>query len=168
MNIVDLLERQVQKWNEEQKCGFCWTFGAPLTESAANLQQPREDSKCCVQVLFLQDKVVPFSTTNVYNQFTGLRERAVCTRNFQILFLLPEDLGRNNYNEISGHEVSQSKWAMTLQRLQECLSCDVHFDFCELIGREYQLTQWSAKQEINLFDDIYSGYRVTAAIQTVV
>lgn len=165
MNIVEFWEKQISKWNEEEKCGFCWSFHAPMTESAANLQRTND---CCVQVLLTQDKVNPFVTSNTYDAATGLLERVTCTRNFQLLFLLPSNVGTNNYSEMPEHSVDESKWAKILYKLQDCLSCDLHLDFCEMLGREYQITQWTAKQEINIFDDIYSGYRLTVSLTTVV
>lgn len=168
MDVVDFLAKQVDLWNENSKCDFCWTFGAPLTESAVELQEQREDSKCCVQVLLLQDKVTPFNTQNTYNQQTGLLERIVCNRSFQLLFLIPDAFSRNNFNEISGHDTSSSRWANILQRLESCLSCEINLDFCEILGRDYWVTQWSAKQEINYSSKNYSGYRITVTIQKIV
>lgn len=168
MDVVDFWEKQVALWNEQGKCGFCWSFGAPLVESAIELQQIEEDSKCCVQVLLTQDKVDPFATSNTYDQLTGLLTRSVCTMSFQILFLVPDVIGKNNHNEIAGHSITEGKWSETLSRLQQCIACDANLAFCEIVGRSYWVTQWRAKQELNFTANNYSGYRLTVSIQKVI
>lgn len=165
INIVDFWEKQIALWNAEQKCGFCWEFGAPLTESAVTLQQPEPGKECCVQVLLVRDKITPFSTSNTYNS-SALITQKVCTTGFQLLFLLPSTVGTNNYNEINGHPTIESKWANILQKLEACISCDAELAFCTILGSMRRITTWSGQQLINYTPENYSGYRLTVNFQT--
>ena len=46
MDIVKLWQNIANNYNKNIKCGFCWNFGAPLTESAMNVQQNSNLNKC--------------------------------------------------------------------------------------------------------------------------
>lgn len=168
MNLISFWQDQVTKWNTENKCGLCWEFGAPLIESAVETYTPTIGKECCVQVLLVRDKITPFSTTNTYDSRTSLRTNAVCNHGFQLLFLLPSDIGTNNFNEIKNHPTTESKWDTILSRLEECISCDMNIDFCDIIGMQYRVTQWSAQQVINYTSKAYSGYRLTVNFQKTV
>ncbi len=167
MNIVSFWEQQIEKWNTDQKCDLCWVFSAPLTESAMNIQQLREDSKCCVQVMLLRDKVPAFSTNNTYNEY-GLLIDVKCNTSFQLLVAVPTTLGINNYNEIAGHSTDESRWSTILYNIEQCLKCDALLDFCEFLGDNPRVTQWSAMQELrDKTDNNYAGYRLTATFQEI-
>lgn len=167
MNLIQFWQDQVTKWNNEQKCGLCWEFDAPLTQSAVELHQPTKGTECCVQVLLVRDQVPAFNMTNNYNNVTGLLTNVACNTSFQLLFLMQMDMGTNNYNEIKNHPVEQGKW-VKLGELENCIGCDMNLDFCELIGTQYRVTQWQARQEkINMTSSNYSGYRLTVNFQTI-
>lgn len=165
MDIVNFWKIQVEKWNDELKCDSCWTFGAPLIESAVNIQQYEEDKECCIKVLFLRQGVTAFSTVNTYNASTGLRTNVVCNKSFQLLVLLDSKLGLNNFNEIKGNPESESVWSTKLSKIEECLACDANIDFCEILGNSYRITQWSGVQVLNYQNSNYSGYRLTVNFQ---
>lgn len=167
MNIVNFWKEQVEQWNTDEKCGLCWEFSAPLIESAVNIVQSTESTKCCVKVMFLQDKSPAFSTQNNFSNQTGLLNGSTCNRNFQLLVLINSNLGVNNYNEIQGHSVEQSNWEAIMNPLQECLSCDANLAFCELLGMNYRITNWSGQQVINYLDGVYCGYRINVTFQNV-
>lgn len=159
MNIVDFLDKQIQKYDVSQKCGFCWNFGAPLKEGLINLQQPPEDKECCVNVMFLQDRGNAFSAQRSFNANTGLINGGTITHNFQLLVVVGSQLGINMYNEIDGYSTDDSIWTTILSKLQNCL-LDLNFDFCEFLGTNYRVTNWSATQEINYLDSNFCGYRI--------
>lgn len=167
MNLVKFWQDQVALWNDEQKCDLCWNFSAPLIESAVETFTPPKGKECCVQVLLLRDKGQAFGTANTYNQTTGLLTNLVCNTAFQLLFLLPADIGSNNFDEIPGHDTEYSKWSLILSKLEECIGCEINIDFCELIGTKYRVTQWSATQLINYTSKNYSGYRLSVNFQTI-
>ena len=168
MNIVNFWQQQIDKWNTDLKCGFCWDFSAPLTESAINIVQPTDGKECCVKVMLVMDRVEPFSTNNTYDDLTGLLTRVVCQNSFQVLFLMYSDLGTNNFNEIKGHDTEESKWSSILFKLQECIACDLNLDFCEILGSAPRVTRWGSAQVINYMDSNYSGYRLTVNLQRIV
>lgn len=166
MNIVDFWEQQTIKWNTEKKCGFCWDFSAPLIESAVNKVLTEEDKKCCVKVMFLQDKGNAFSSVNQYAN-TGYVNQVTCTENFQLLVLMDSVLGLNMYNEVKGHNTSESVWETILNRLKECMQCDANLSFCDILGTQYRITNWSGVQVINYTGSNYCGYRINASFQKV-
>ncbi len=165
MNIVKFWHDQIDKWNTEQKCGLCWDFGAPLIESAVNVQQPEKDKDCCIKAMFLQDKGNAFSTTNQFSN-TGFVNQVTCTESFELLLLFDSSLGINNYNEIKGHSIDESLWETKMNPIKECLQCDANLDFCVILGSQYRITNWSARQVINYLDSVYCGYRLSVTFQT--
>lgn len=167
MDIVNFWTRQIANYNKESKCGFCWTFSAPLIESSINKVQFEEAEACCVKVFLLQDKQPAFSTTNNYNSLTGMQNGIVCNNSFQLLVVMPSTLGTMNHDEMIGHDSSTAKWETILNRLQQCLSCDVNLDFCEILGTQYRITTWSGTQVINYLDSVYCGYRINVNFQKV-
>jgi len=167
MNLVSFWQQQIDKWNTDTKCGFCWDFSAPLIESATNIVQPTPGKECCVKVMFLQDKQPAFSTSNAYSNQTGLLNSQTCSTSFQLLVVIDSKLGLNNYNEVKGHSTEESRWETILQRLQECLSCDANLDFCTFLGSTRRITSWSGQQVINYNDSNYCGYRINVTFQNV-
>jgi hypothetical protein len=95
MNVIIFWQEQVNKWNEENKCGFCWSFGAPLKIEAMNIQQIQPDKKCCVNV-FLTDLTI--QKQNIYSSNSVYVDKSICQTRFTLYALLPDVLGRNNYN----------------------------------------------------------------------
>lgn len=164
MNWIDFFQKQIDKYEEDQKCGFCWFFSAPLEESKVNIQQLREDSKCCVQVMFLQDKQAAFSVSTTYDNTTTFITDRQCTENFRLLFLIPNVIDKNNYNEIDGHPIEESR-SVDLMNLKDCIGCDFQFDFCEIIGTAWQVIKWEGYQKLNYQDNNYIGYEVYVSLK---
>lgn len=162
MNIVNFWAQQVNKWHTEEKCGLCWEFFAPLTESAVSIAQ---SDNCCVKVFLLRDKAPAFNVVNTYNGVTNMLTNSLCNINFQLLVVMTGNIGLNNFNEIPNHPTSQSKWSTMLYEIENCLACDARLDFCEILGRQYNITQWSATQVINNGDNAYTGYRLNVSFQ---
>lgn len=165
MNFIELFQKQIEKYNADQKCGYCWFFSAPLTESAANIQQLRDDAKCCVQVMYLQDRQAAFSVQTNYDERTTFIRDRFCTENLRLLFVLPDELGKNNYNEIDGHPVNEGRWE-DLMTLKDCIGCGFQIDFCELIGVQWQVVKWEGFQRILYLDNNYIGYEVNVTLRS--
>jgi len=163
MNFILFLEQQIHRYNTDKKCGFNWFFSAPLTSEALYLQQIRTDHQKSVQVFFLQDTQPAFSVQNQYDSKTNFITQSYYLENFSLFFLLPNSLGRNNYNEIEGHPVSESRSA-ELMKLKECIT-DLQLDFCGFLGTNYQVTQWNGHQKINFTDNNYLGYQVIVSVR---
>lgn len=164
MNFIDFFQQQVDKYNDDERCGLCWFFSAPLTESASNIQQLREETKCCVQVMFLQDKQAAFSVSAIYDERTTYIKDRFCTENFRLLFLIPDVIGKNNYNEIEGHPIEESR-SVKLMELKECIGCDFQLDFCEIIGTTWQVMKWEGYQRILFNDTNFIGYEVNVTLK---
>src|SRR5690606_9454971 len=115
MNIVQFWQDQTQKWHEEQKCGFCWTFGGALTESAINTYRIRQGEECCVHLFVTHVQLI---ANNEYNEY-GMIIDPTCNYNFVLWALIPSRLDINNHNEIPEHEESEGVWNSIQFPLQE-------------------------------------------------
>lgn len=160
MKLIDFLEKQVQKWNTENKCGQCYEFYAPLTEEALNKQQIKY---CCVNVMLTRDRGQAFGVDKTYNTQTGTKSDEWEFKNFTLFFIVPQGININNHTEILGHSTELSK-SKLLEDLEECI-IDLELDFCEFIGTEWQVTQWTAQQLLNYRDNNYTGYRISISIR---
>ena len=157
MDIVKFFSDQVTKWNTDNKCGFCWEFGAPLFEETTNIQQT--DEACCTYVFLTK---VARQRGNEYAQSTGLLSKKWCDYSFNLHVLRKGDLGTNNYNEIKGHPIEESRWNEIYQPIANCLDCDLQLDFCEFFGIDANQMVWNEDMESNYMDNNYFGWRITA------
>ena len=161
MDIVAYFKDQVEKWNEEQKCGLCFEFSAPMFESALNVVQPEEP--CCVQVMLTD---LNYTASNTYAS-SGLLSSQICEYSFTLYVLKASALGVNNYNEIKGHDTDSSKWATIYKPLADCFSCDVQLDFCALLGYAPEIKRWSMKMVKNYQDLTFDGWRIEGTFKTL-
>ena len=164
MDVVDFWRKQVTKWNEDEQCGKCWTFSAPMRESDINEFQQRdkdaECDNCCVHV-FLAN--LTSSTQRTYSQSTGLLNGKDCSWSFDVNVVQKDKLGVNVYDEIKGYGIEDSKWETILKPIMDCMDCDLILDFCALQGYQVDITRWNSFQRIDWLDDNYTGwtYQVT-------
>ena len=161
MELINFFEEQVNKWNENKQCGQCYEFHAPLTEEALNKQQLK--NPCCVQVLLTRDNLQAFGINRTYNNQLGIESDVFEFKNFKLLFALPMELGLNNHTEILNHSIELTR-SKVLQDLESCLT-RLELDFCEFLGTQWQVTQWTAQQVINIRDTNYTGYRINVSIR---
>jgi len=155
MDIVAFWKQQTDIWNTQKKCGLCFEFSAPLIASQINIVQ---NENCCVKI-FLTD--VKFREDKVLNAVTGLTTSKKCIWNFSLYALVKENLGVNNYNEIKGHPVDESKWNTIFYPLINCLGCDNLLDLCTILGKQIQVTQNGDAQLIhNYLDENYNGWKI--------
>lgn len=156
MDIVDFWKKQVELWNEQEKCGLCFEFAAPLVQSQTNIVQ---NENCCVNV-FLTD--IRFREVKNRNATTGLITGKSCVWNFSLWCLLPSDLGVNNYNEIKNHPVDESKWETIFKPIIDCLGCDNILDTCEILGVTNVNVDMPQDATLvhNYLDNNYNGWRV--------
>lgn len=159
IDIVDFWKQQTEKWNDEQKCGFCWSFGAPLTESAANGQQTEDP--CCVS-LFVTN--VTQSTVRGYAN-TGFQNSREENHGFVLYVLKRDGIGVNNYNEMLGHPIEESKWETILKPLKQCVTEENVLEFCEILGINLQIPNWNMETKINWLDENYTGWMVRATFK---
>ena len=157
MDIVSFWKNQIDTWNETEKCGLCWEFSAPLVTSQINIVQ---NETCCVNV-FLTD--IKFREEKQFNSITGLTTLKKSIWNFSLYALVKENLGVNNYNEIKGHPIDESKWETIFYPIINCLAIDTISDTCG-----FQVTQNGDAQLIhNYLDENYNGWKINYTFQTI-
>lgn len=156
MDIIDFFKKQIDIWNENNKCGLCFEFSAPLVNSQINTVQ--KETPCCVQV-FITD--ITFNETVVRNSVTGLTTSKTCVDRFTLWALIESPLGVNNYNEIKGHPIDESKWINIFSPLKECLGCENILDTCEILNQtNVNVDLTNATLVHNYLDQSYSGWRI--------
>lgn len=161
MRLVEFFTKQIEKWNLENKCGQCFEFHAPLTESALNKQQLQ--NSCCVSVMLTRDRVNAFGTDFTVDRRFGFNSDEWKYKNFTLLFVLPQGLDLNNHTEILGNEIDNAKYVV-LEDLEECID-EMELDFCDLIKESWMLSNWTATQLINYAANNYTGWRVNVTIR---
>lgn len=156
--IIDYFKALTEHYNSINKCGFCWEYGAPLSESAMNNQQAIEDRQCCLNVF-----VTDYQVSSYYqmNNTTGLPNYAACDHRFTLFVVQQrDDIGQNVFNEIPGHDITSSLWQELYSPILECLGCDRNLYECEL-GYDFEVMAWDMiivkfKDDRNL-----TGWKIT-------
>ena len=166
MDVVDLFKRLSEKWNEDLKCGFCFEFDAPLTESGVNesvMQSDPED--CCPIKVFVTN--YSFRENKTYNRITTLLTNESIDHTFTVSFVAFDRIDTNVYQEQIGHPINESKWETILRPLQECVcdSNELQKEICELICKRILITQWNAITRINWLDNNYTGWSITMTLR---
>ena len=165
MDVIEFFQDVVTAWNAENKCDECWTFGAPLTEDALNKQQtPDGVDPCCVHV-FISDLVI--SSVRAFAT-TGYQSARYDNHSFNLYVLKKGDLGTNNYNEIAGHPISESRWQQTLKPLKECLDDQNLLPFCTELDNTIQITNWQMSTKIAYLDGNYVGWLIRATFKELI
>ncbi len=160
MDIVKFFKDQVDIWKDENKCGLCWDFSAPLVQSQINIVQTEsEEQACCVKV-FLTD--IKFKENKKRDSKTTLVTGKTCVWNFTVWYLIESPLGVNNYNEIKGHDVSESKWNEIFYPIINCVGCDNILDTCGILGMSNVLVDMVGDAVLvhNYLDSNYNGWKV--------
>ncbi len=163
MNVVKFFHDLADKWNDEQKCGFCWEFDAPLTDSGVNESQLRLDDDCCPVKLFITNLSV--RKNRVYNQVTKLLTDYSADYTFTLHALVADRIDTNVYAEQIGHPIDESKWETILHPIEQCLCEEEVLEFCELICKQIQIIAWNAVTRINWLDNNYTGWSITITLR---
>ncbi|MDV4026519.1 hypothetical protein CMT52_19515 [Elizabethkingia anophelis] len=156
MNIVQFFKDASEKWDLENKCGFCWTFGAPLSESGMNASEPKDEDKCCVHLFITHYKT---SSSYTKNPNTGLKNREWCDHLFVMYAVQHSDIGTNIYNEQPFYPIDESLWKTKVEPIQNCLGCGNELDLCEL-GYEFEILKWEMEVVTKYEDMNYSGWKI--------
>lgn len=160
MDIVKFWKDQVGKWMEENKCGFCWEFHAPIKDDRINIQQ--FDDPCCVQV-FVTDPVISKEVN--YSPRTERMTYVSCRTTFTVRMLVHAELGTNMYNEIPEHPTQEGIWEKILNPLMECLGCGEFLDWCELAGVNPRVREWRSTVEADYTDEVLYGWKTRITIE---
>jgi hypothetical protein len=157
-DIVEYFKNKVEIWNQDQQCGLCFEFSAPLFNSEMNVQQ---NNSCCVQVF-----VANILTDTVYkNDFNiyGFQNIDYCVYTFDLFFLVQSPMGLNNYNEIQFHPIEESKWETIFKPLLNCFGCGKNL--CEEVYNFGGYINYSTSLVHNYLDNNYNGLKVRAKIK---
>lgn len=149
-DIVALFKTKIEQWNEAKQCDHCWEFSAPLTIPALNTYQNRSDEECCVHVF------VTNLRGNDPNYRPSISYEADYARQYAtVYFLLQDRIDTNNYNEMDGHPIEESKYSAIIRPLFECI---FGIDFCEIDDSILiENINWQIK--INWQDSNYTGWQ---------
>lgn len=157
-DIVDFFKAKTEKWNEEQRCGFCYSFGAPLFNSEMNIQQ---SSVCCMQVFLSNVSLKSIYSQNKTN-FNGFKQLEQCVYTFDLYLLKKVPMGINNYNEIDHHPIEESKWETIFKPLLNCFGCGINE--CNEIYNFGGYNNYNVYLIRNYLDNNYNGIKITASI----
>jgi hypothetical protein len=163
MDVVKYFKGLTRMWDNESRCGFCWVFGAPLTEGQANIQKVEEEDaeNCCVRVMVRDVRV---RRQNAYGDSGFLSE--VVQDHFLVLdVVVPSKMGVNNFNEIPGHPVDESKWETIIYPLLECVTEESIMDLCKLLKTYIQVPTWDASMKLNWLDNNYCGWSISMTLR---
>ena len=156
MNVIKFFKEVAERYNDEDKCGFCWSFKAPLSESGLNKTELTEEEQCCLQLFITDYETDPGETID---ERTGLSKKKYCDHIFTLYVVKPSDIGLNVYNEIPGHPISESLWETILEPIQNCIGCGNEFDLCEM-GYDFDILRWKMKAVQFKEDYNYTGWRI--------
>src|SRR5690554_5295872 len=154
-DVVTFWSDLIETFNDENRCGYCWNFYAPLREIDLNVI--RNNDECCVNVFILRNKAVDFDF--VMSQDTNLHfTNATAQRDMHdIYFLIKSKEGINNYNEIPDHNISESRHEQIFKPLRECIKMDMITELCE----KFMITNVTGRYVYDYQDEQYYGIQLT-------
>lgn len=161
MNIIDFWKKQIEIWNEENKCGFCWVFSGATTLSGIEEYQIREDSKCCVHVFITDDR---YRQQNNYNTPPFISSK-LCSTTYTIWFLVSSKLGVMNHMEVRGQDSLTSIEETIITPLNECITCDLILDECEAMGYLFEVPNWQSEKVRHFTSHEFAGLKITTTFQ---
>jgi len=156
MNIIKHFEKLIEKWSEENKCGYCWKFIGAGRPDLFNMFQDINEDECCIYVGLMKIK---FGTK--YKMLEdGFTIKEYCYVSFEGFIGIPSRLDIQFYNELGNteEEKEQSKWTI-LNNIKECLGCDFLGILCDDLGL-YNPSEFNAEQKINYQDSNYDGWYI--------
>lgn len=164
MNVVDFFKQQVERWNDDMACGFCWEFDAPLTDSGVNESVMQTDAEeCCPVKAFITNYT--FRHNRTYNPTTTMLTNDSIDHTLTLHILAFDRVDTNVYQEQIGHPVSEGKWETILNPLRQCVCEESLLEFCEIINKRILITAWNAVARINWLDNNYTGWSITMTLR---
>lgn len=163
-DIVELWRDIIEAYNIDGRCDFCWRFYAPLTEQKLNLVRDvlvepgsgDSEDACCVHVFLIRNQPDDFSSTPNYSTFGNI-STVVSNENYVVYFLIKSKEGLNNYNEMPGYSIEDSRYHTIFKPLRECIDVSILTDLC-LVG---QVTSYRGSYVYDFQDEQYYGLRVS-------
>lgn len=162
MNLPMLFSIVANTFQQEERCGFCWTFKKVKGEAGLNTLRLTDSEKCCVHIVLTYERK---SNSERYDfTTTAVREQYVDNQ-FTLYVVKTSDLGRNYGDEIPGHDETESVSASIIQPLFNCLTGENVLDLCELGDFAFGISQWSAEEVLFLGDQNFSGIKINGVFR---
>ena len=153
--VLEFWKDMIETYNEDSKCDFCWNFFAPMTEKRLNIiRDITQEDDCCVNVFLLRNKSQDFGSRLTYNH--NYLTRTYKTETYEVLFLIPSKEGLNNYNELSGHSLEESRYETIFKPLRDCISNHIITDICN----HAPVTSWNGRYVYDYQDENFYGIRI--------
>lgn len=155
MNIISFFKNLTEQFNNENKCGFCWEYSAPLSESGMN--RKTSEDPCCTHIF-----ITYYKTSIGYKKDgqTTLKNEEWKDHIFTLYVVRKSNLGVNIYNEANGYPISEGLWSTILEPLQNCLGDANNLPICEL-GYPFEVTKWDMETTVLKDDNNYTGWKVS-------
>lgn len=162
MNVINFFEDLAVLWNSTQKCGTCWTFGAPLTEPGLNATIPRPTEECCTHLMVTNYAI---GSQYRFSGSTNLQNYEACDHTFTLYAVQQRtDIGQQVFREIPGHPIDSGLWKQVHEPLLGCLGCGRELELCTL-GYDFDITSWRMETVIFKEDQNWTGWKITATFR---
>lgn len=150
--MIKFIKGIIEKYNNDNQCGFCWRFYAPLTEKRLNIVR---NDNCCVNVFLTRDSGRDFYTNVKY--VNGYATTFDEFESYDLYFLIASRDGLNNYNELEDNAINESRNETIFEPLRKCITSRFIVDICN----HYQLVNWSGKYIYDFEDENYYGLKIS-------
>lgn len=160
IDIVNLFNQIANRFNDENKCGQCWEFHAPMWEDQINVV--KSDNPCCVQMMMTN---VRMNTSTQYNTLTNLVQNRYTDYLFNLYVLKQSNAGVQNFNEIKEYNTNTSKWETIYKPLAECLSDYNILPLCDILGEKLNVNSWSFTPVRNYAAMNYDGWLISISLR---
>lgn len=166
MNIINVLNTEVAKWNDEARCGRCWEFVPGGRQDYFNNIKLRDDNECCIYVGVVSIRQVSGLITQ--GEFVTKR---YCDWSVRIIAGIPSRLDIQFFNESDSYPVEESKWEKYIRPIFECFGgCCVEMDLCDIHNCSGDVTtvepiRWESEMVMNFNDYNLDGVIVNATFR---
>lgn len=158
MDIINFFKATAEDFNAKKHCGFCWTFGAPLSISGMNSSKPAKGKECCLHLFITRYKTSASFTTSAT---TGLKPREWTDHLFTMYAVKHSNIGVNTYNEQPLHDISESLWSTHLQPIKDCLGNGNELVIC----KPFELIRWDMEVEQKFLDQNFTGWEISGVLR---
>lgn len=159
MEPVTFWKTLIEKYNTDEKCGWCWNFFAPLTEVDLNLVKGGEE--CCINVFLTWDRGLDFQTETNWDATFGININPVEVYNYDLWFLIKSPVGINNYNEKPDHAIEESRYETIFKPLRNCINFDMLNDIC----KDFGVSSFNGRNIYDYQDEMFFGIKLTVSTQ---
>lgn len=164
MDIANIMQRIVGKFEENENCGFCWKFVFGGRQDFLNLVKSNDDDMCCALV-----GVIKNTFTTGYKSNNSFTTKIYKDWNLQIFAGVPSRFDAQFYNEVDQYDICSSRWNKYLYPIQCCMDnldttiCDTHN--CDGCQTTVEIVSWSGEMKLNYLDENFDGWLITATIR---